>query len=71
MNLETILAAIRAIGPVLGALPAIRKIFEHAISLLSEDDQEVAKSALAELRDDNDALHERLQSKLADAEKRG
>ena len=71
MDLQTILAAIRAIGPVLASLPALRAIFNHAIALLSEDDQEVAKAALAELQTENDALHDRLQAKLADAAKRG
>ena len=63
MNLQTIVDGARALGPVLLALPQIRAIFESAISLLSETDQRTAKDALAKLREDSDALHERLQAK--------
>ena len=67
MNLQTILDAARAFGPVLGSLPAIVDLVESAVSALSEPDQVKAKAALAELRAENDALHDRLQAKLAAA----
>lgn len=67
MNLQTILDAARALGPVLGALPQIREIIEAAVSLLSDDDQATAKAELAKLREGNDALHGRLQAKLNEA----
>lgn len=70
MNLQTIIDAARALGPVLGSVPAIVELVENAVSSLSETDQEKAKAALAELRDENDALHDRLQAKLAAAAKR-
>lgn len=67
MNLQTILDAARAFGPVLGSLPAIVELIDNAVSALSEPDQDKAKAALAELRAENDALHDRLQAKLAAA----
>lgn len=67
MNLHTILDAARAFGPVLGSLPAIVELIDNAVSALSEPDQDKAKAALAELRAENDALHDRLQAKLAAA----
>lgn len=67
MNLQTILDAARAVGPVLGALPEIRAVIDNAISALSETDQATAKAELAALREANDAMHDRLQAKLAAA----
>lgn len=67
MNLQTIIDAARALGPVLGAVPAIVELVDNAISTLSEPDQAKAKAALEELRAENDALHDRLQTKLAAA----
>lgn len=67
MDLKTILDAARAVGPVLGALPEIRKVIDAAISALSETDQATAKAELAALRQANDDLHDRLQAKLAAA----
>lgn len=71
MTLQNILDAAKALGPVLGALPAIRAVFDNAVSLLGDDDQETAKAELAKLREGNDALHARLQEKLADASNAG
>lgn len=70
MDLQTILNAARAVGPVLGALPEIAKLIDHAVSTLSESDQAVAKTELAALRQSNDDLHDRLQEKLAAAAQR-
>ncbi len=70
MDLQSILNAARALGPVLVALPDVRAIFDAAVAALSTADQDVAKAELAKLRDENDALHERLQVKLANAAKR-
>lgn len=67
MDLKTILDAARAVGPVLGALPEIRKVIDAAVSVLSETDQATAKTELAALREANDAMHNRLQAKLAAA----
>lgn len=67
MNLQNILDAARALGPVLGALPAVREVFDQAVALLSTDDQATAKAELAKLREGNDDLHARLQAKLGDA----
>ena len=69
MDLKTILDAARAVGPVLGALPEIRKVIDAAVSALSETDQATAKTELAALREANDAMHDRLQAKLAAAAK--
>ena len=70
MNLQTILDAARAVGPILGALPAIRETIDAAITLLSVDDQATAKAELAKLRAGNDDLHARLQAKLGEAAER-
>ena len=71
MNLTTILDAIKTIGPALAGVSSVKAIIEQAIDLLdSDDDQATAKTTLAELIAENDAGHERLQSKLDDAAKR-
>ena len=64
MNLETILRGIAAIGAVTAKLPEVSAIIQAAASMLSEDDQAVAKEALADLIADNDEGHRRLQEKL-------
>lgn len=71
MNLTTILDAIKHIGPALAGVSSVKTIIEQAISLLaSPADQATAKATLAELIAENDAGHQRLQDKLADAAKR-
>lgn len=70
MDLSTILNAARLLGPLVGALPEIRALFDHAVSLLSETDQATAKAELAAIREANDDLHNRLQAKLAAAAQR-
>jgi hypothetical protein len=40
------------------------ELYEAVASTLGEDDQEVAKAALADKRLDNDEAHARLQAKL-------
>lgn len=70
MDLQTILNAARMVGPVLGALPEIRALIDHAVSALNEGDQATAKANLAALRQGNDDLHDRLQEKLAAASRR-
>lgn len=64
MNLETILRAISAIGVVTAKVPDVSAIIIAASNMLSEDDQAVAKEALADLIADNDEGHRRLQEKL-------
>lgn len=71
MNLQTILDAARALGPVLASVPAIVELVDNAVSALSEPDQVKAKAALAELRQENDDLHARLQAKLTAAAGQG
>lgn len=70
MKLSTILDAIKHIGPALAGVSSVKAIIEQAIALLGEDDQATAKETLAELIAENDAGHDRLQDKLADAAKR-
>ena len=67
MNLQTSLDAARAVGPLLGGVPAVAAVIDHAVKALSDDDQATAKETLAELRAGNDDLHDRLQQKLGDA----
>lgn len=70
MNLETILDAIKHIGPALAGVSSIKAIIEQAIALLGPQDQEAAKASLAEMIAENDAGHQRLQGKLTEAAKR-
>ncbi len=71
MNLDTILDAIKHIGPALAGVSSVKSIIEQAIGLLdNEGDQATAKASLAELMAENDAGHQRLQDKLTDAAKR-
>ena len=70
MNLATILDAARALGPVLGAVPQIAALIDHAVDALAVNDQAEAKAELAKLRASNDALHERLRAKLGAASER-
>lgn len=67
MNLQTILDAARALGPVLQAVPQIAALIDHAVDALAIDDQDEAKAELAKLRASNDALHDRLRSQLGAA----
>lgn len=71
LDLATVLRAAKAIGPVLVALPAVRRVFDEAVAALSTDDQAVAKEALTDLIADNDDGHRRLQEKLEAAARRG
>lgn len=70
MDLQTILDAARAVGPIIGRLPQVVAVIDHAVASLSEGDQATAKANLAALRQGNDDLHDRLQEKLADASRR-
>lgn len=70
MNLTTILNALAALGPVAAQLPQFVELYKEVVALLDEDDQVVAKAALADIQADNDEGHARLQAKLAAAAKR-
>lgn len=71
INLSTVLGAIKAIGGITLAVSPVKAVIEQAIALLADaDDQETAKASLAQEMADNDAGHDRLQDKLADAAKR-
>ena len=67
MDLQTILDAARAIGPIIGKLPQVMAVIDHAVDALGEGDQATAKANLATLRQGNDDLHARLQEKLREA----
>ncbi len=70
MNLATILSAMTGIGPVVAALPAVKKLIEEGIAALKTTDQAKAKEAYADLIADNDTSHLRLQEKLDAAARR-
>lgn len=70
MNLTTILAALQAVGPVVAQLPQFVAFYREVTALLSEDDQVVAKAALADIQAENDEGHARLQAKLIAASRR-
>lgn len=69
-DLATLLRAAQAVGPVVAALPAVRRVFNEAVKALSTDDQAEAKEALDDLIADNDDGHARLQAKLDAASRR-
>lgn len=70
ISLPIILKALQAIGPITAALPDVKKLIDTGISLLHEDDQEVARSAYDDLIADNASGHARLQEKLREAAKK-
>ncbi len=70
MNLQSILALLPAVGPVVAALPEFKKVYDQIVATMHEKDQDVLRNAYAELMAENDAGHARLQGKLADAAKR-
>lgn len=70
MDLQTILRGLKAIGPVLAAVPEVQDIARAAGQVLGDADQQELSALLDQLRADNDAGHARLQAKLAEAARR-
>lgn len=64
MDLATILRAMQAIGPLVAAAPAVKKLLDEGMAVLRPADQVTAKAAYADLVGDNDDGHARLQAKL-------
>ena len=69
-DLTSILKLLPAVGPAVAALPEFKKVFDQIVGTFKERDQTVLKAAYEDIMADNDAGHARLQSKLAEAEKR-
>lgn len=69
-NLASVLKLLPAVGPVVGALPAFKEIFDQIVGTFGQKDQAVLKEAYADLMAENDEGHARLQAKLAEAAKR-
>ena len=69
MNLATFLRFLPASGPAVAALPAAKEFLDAAVKLLRPTDQPTAKTALEDLREDNDEGFARLDAKLAAAER--
>lgn len=69
-NLTSILKLLPVVGPVIGALPEFKEVFDQIVSTFSEKDQDTLKAAYADLMAENDEGHKRLQEKLAAASKR-
>lgn len=67
MNLLTILNVLPAVGPIVAKLPEFVAMFHEAVATLHPADQATAQEALADIQEDNDDGHARLQAKLAAA----
>lgn len=67
MNLLKLLTLLDKVGAVVARLPEFIELYEQSVAMLSEDDQAVAKEALAELQAENDEGHVSFQAKLAAA----
>jgi hypothetical protein len=69
-DLSTALRFLQSVGPVVAQLPAVKQVFDTAVSTLHETDQATAQAGYADLIGDNDDGHRRLQEKLRTAEGR-
>jgi len=69
-DLETALRFLQGVGPIVGALPAVKSVYDAFVNNLEPRDQAEAKEAYADLIADNDDGHRRLQDKLAAAARR-
>ncbi len=69
-DMTSILKMLPVVGPVVGALPEFKHVFDQIVGTFEEKDQAVLKDAYADLMADNDAGHDRIQQKLAAAAKR-
>jgi hypothetical protein len=59
------------VGPAIAAAPLFKEVWDDFVGLAGPQDQEKLKATYAELIAENDAGYQRLDDKLADAEKRG
>lgn len=69
-NLATALRFLQAVTPAAAALPAVKAVFDVAVSTLSKPDEKEAKESYRDLIADNADGHRRLQEKLAEAARR-
>mgnify|MGYP003443231010 CR=1 FL=1 len=69
-KLTDILGMLPVIGPAVAKLPEFKAVFDQIVDTFGEQDQDVLKGAYADLIDENDAGHARLQEKLAAAAQR-
>ncbi len=69
-DLASILKLLPAVGPVVAALPEFKAVYEQIVGTFTNKDQAVLREAYADLIAENDAGHDRLQAKLAEASKR-
>ena len=67
MDLLKLLTLLDKVGAVVARVPEFIELYEQAVSALTEDDQAVAKEALADLQAENDEGHASFQAKLAAA----
>jgi hypothetical protein len=70
MDLTSLLKLLPVVGPVIANAGEFVNWFNQAAGALKPKDQATAKAALADIQADNDAGHQRLQDKLAEAAKR-
>lgn len=64
LELVTYLTGLKAIGPIVQAVPEVAEIVSSAINLIHTKDQDTAKEALTDLIAENDEGYKRLDEKL-------
>lgn len=69
-NLQSILALLPAVGPVVAALPEFKKVYDQIVDTFNNNDQQTLREAYKDIMAENDEGHARLQAKLAEAAKR-
>jgi hypothetical protein len=69
-DFASVLKLLPAVGPVVAALPEFKAVFDQIVGTFKSDDQAELKEAYADLIEQNDEGHARLQEKLAAAAKR-
>ena len=70
MDLTKLLSLLPIVGPVLARTTDFVGWFDQARNALHPADQATAKAALADIQQDNDEGHRRLQEKLQQASRR-
>jgi hypothetical protein len=63
-TLANALKALQVVDAAVAAAPEFKALYDQAVSTLHPADQATAKEAYADLMEDNDAGHARLQEKL-------
>lgn len=67
IDFQSVLKLLPAIGAFNAALPEFKAVFDQLVAMFGEKDQAILRAAYRDVLADNDAGHERLQAKLAEA----